>query len=510
MIDAVVLSRLQFAITALYHFLFVPLTLGLVIILAIMETIYVLTGKDIWKKMTQFWGMLFGINFAMGVATGITMEFQFGTNWSYYAHYVGDIFGVPLAIEGMVAFFFEATFVGIFFFGWDRMSRKAHLVCTWILAAGTSLSAYWILVANGWMQDPVGAYFNTDTMRMELQHLYRIMLSPTAQCKFVHTLNAGYVTGALFVTAISCYYLLRGKHLELARRSLWVSTPFGLYAVISVIILGDESGYTVGHGQKMKLASIEAAWHTEEPPAGLTLVGWPSVAEKKTKWAIRIPYLMGLITTRSLDTPVLGINDLVKRGKSRIKKGMLAYGALQELKKDRDNETARQTFRTNEKYLGYGLLLKRRAPNVVDATHAQIKAAANDLVPDVPAIFWSFRIMVGCGFAMLAFFMLAWYWMHKSRLEEKRWLLYAAPLVLPMPWLASSCGWILAEHGRQPWAIDKILPTYYGASPLPASFVWFTLIGFILFYSTLLVVDLYLMARCIRMGPDEDRPLRLK
>lgn len=507
--DVVTLSRLQFALTALYHFLFVPLTLGLVILLAIMETVYVITEKPIWKKMTQFWGSLFGINFAMGVATGITMEFQFGTNWSYYAHYVGDIFGVPLAIEGMMAFFFEATFAGLFFFGWNKLSPKKHLMCTWILALGTSISAFWILVANGWMQDPVGASFNPETMRMELDSLYAIIMNPTAQCKFVHTLNSGYVTGAIFVATISCYYLSRRRHVELAKRSLWVSSLFGLYAVCSVIALGDESGYTVGHSQKMKLASIEAAWETEPAPAGLTLVGWPSVEQKKTLGAIRIPYVMGLITTRSVSTPILGIHDLVKRGESRIRKGMIAYQALQAFKANPGQQDLLDNFRKHQKYLGYALLLKRHVPSVIDATQQQIARAAEDLIPDVPAIFWSFRIMVGCGMLMLAFFAWAFHWIRRRQLLQRRLFLRIAPLFMPLPWIACSAGWIVAEHGRQPWAIDKVLPTYYGASQVPTSFVWTTLAGFMLFYSMLLVVDIILMLRVIRIGPDEDNQLAL-
>ena len=244
------LSRLQFAITALYHFLFVPLTLGMVWLLVIMETVYVTTGRVIWKDMTRFWGKLFGINFALGVTTGITLEFQFGTNWAYYSHYVGDIFGAPLAIEGLMAFFLESTFIGLFFFGWDRLSKPQHLLVTILMAIGTNLSALWILIANGWMQNPVGAAFNYETMRMELTDFWAVVFNPIAQAKFVHTVSAGYVTGAMFVLSISAWYLLRGRDVEFAKRSFRIAAAFGLASVCSVIVLGDESGYTVGEAQQ--------------------------------------------------------------------------------------------------------------------------------------------------------------------------------------------------------------------------------------------------------------------
>src|ERR1700685_2031049 len=281
--DVVELCRLQFALTALYHFLFVPLTLGLSIILAIMESVYVTTGRTVWRDMVKFWGTLFGINFAMGVATGITMEFQFGTNWAYYSHYVGDVFGAPLAIEGLMAFFLEATFVGLFFFAWDRLSKVQHLFATWTLALGTNLSALWILIANGWMQYPVGARFNVDTMRMETTDFMAVLFNPVAQSKFVHAISAGYVTGSVFVLAISAYYLLRGRHVEFAKRSMTVAASFGLASALSVVVLGDESGYTAGQNQKMKIAAIEAMWHTEAAPADFTLVGLPDLTSHRIR-----------------------------------------------------------------------------------------------------------------------------------------------------------------------------------------------------------------------------------
>src|SRR5947199_5896571 len=288
-LDPVSLSRLQFALTALYHFLFVPLTLGLSFLLAIMESVYVMTGRQIWRDMTKFWGKLFGINFAMGVATGITMEFQFGTNWAYYSHYVGDIFGAPLALEGLMAFFLESTFVGLFFFGWERLSRVGHLVVTALVALGSSLSALWILIANAWMQHPVGAQFNYQTMRMELLSFGEVLFNPVAQAKFVHTVAAGYVVGSVFVLAVSAWYLLRGRNVDIARRSMAVAASFGLACALSVVVLGDESGYMASENQKMKIAAIEAEWRTEAPPAGFTVFGFPDVQARTTHAELKVP-----------------------------------------------------------------------------------------------------------------------------------------------------------------------------------------------------------------------------
>src|SRR5271157_2000962 len=316
--EIVDLSRLQFAATALYHFLFVPLTLGLSWILVIMESVYVMTGKEIYRDMTRFWGKLFGINFAMGVATGITMEFQFGTNWAYYSHYVGDIFGAPLAIEGLMAFFLESTFVGLFFFGWDRLGKVQHLLVTFLVALGSNLSAMWILIANAWMQNPVGAEFNPETMRMELASFTDLLFNHIAGPKFVHTVAAGYVTGSMFVLGISSYYSLRLRDLPFAVRSFAVAAGFGLASTLSVIVLGDGSGCTEGEVQKVKLAAIEAEWETQPPPASFTAFGFPDQAGEMTRYAIRIPWLLGLIATRSVDTPVMGIKDLKVIHEARI------------------------------------------------------------------------------------------------------------------------------------------------------------------------------------------------
>ncbi|MBB6094514.1 cytochrome d ubiquinol oxidase subunit I [Povalibacter uvarum] len=501
-VEVVNLSRLQFALTALYHFLFVPLTLGLSILMAIMESVYVMTGREIWRRMTKFWGVLFGINFAMGVATGITMEFQFGTNWAYYSHYVGDIFGAPLAIEGLMAFFLESTFVGLFFFGWERLSKLQHMVVTWLVAIGSNFSALWILIANGWMQNPVGSRFNFETMRMEVTSFSEVIFNPVAQAKFVHTVSAGYVTGAMFVLAISAYYLLRGRNRALARRSFAVAASFGLAASLSVVVLGDESGYTASEHQKMKIAAIEAMWHTEEAPAGFTVFGIPDVEERKTHAEIKIPWALGLIATRSIDKEVPGIFNLVADAEHRIRRGQIAYAALEKLRVDGRDTDALRNFGRYQHDLGYALLLKHYVADPNDATEEQIKLAAWSTVPNVPVLFWSFRIMVGLGLFFIVLFATAFVLTARRRIEQHRGLLRVALYSLPLPWVAAELGWIVAEYGRQPWVIEGMLPTSLGVSSVSAGHVWFSLIGFVVFYTTLAVVDVFLMLRVIRQGPE--------
>lgn len=495
------LSRLQFAITALYHFLFVPLTLGLSFILVIMESVYVMTGKVIYRDMTKFWGKLFGINFALGVTTGITMEFQFGTNWAYYSHYVGDIFGVPLAIEGLMAFFLESTFIGLFFFGWDRLSRVQHLVVTFLVAIGSNMSALWILIANGWMQFPVGAEFNYETMRMELTSFSEIFFNPVAQVKFVHTVAAGYVTGAMFVLGISAYYLLKGQDIAFARRSFAVASGFGLASILSVIVLGDESGYRVGEVQKVKLAVMEAEWDTHPAPAAFTVFGIPDQEQQKTHYALKVPWVLGLIATRSVDEEVVGIKDLIARHEQRIRTGIKAYAALQKLRQGDKSAATKQEFETYQKDLGYALLLKRYTPKVVDATEQQIKEAAKHSIPRVAPMFWIFRIMVGSGFLMLFIFVACFYYCARRIADQKPWLLKLALYGIPLPWIAAEAGWFVAEYGRQPWAIGEILPTYLATSSLSTGDLLFSLAGFIGFYTLLLIVEMYLMFKYARLGP---------
>ncbi|HEY5067626.1 MAG TPA: cytochrome ubiquinol oxidase subunit I [Xanthobacteraceae bacterium] len=498
--DPVMLSRLQFATTALYHFLFVPLTLGLSFLLAIMESAYVMTGRHIWRDTARFWGKLFGINFAMGVATGITMEFQFGTNWAYYSHYVGDIFGAPLAIEGLMAFFLESTFVGLYFFGWDRLPKLGHLTVTWLVAFGSSFSALWILIANGWMQHPVGAAFNPDTMRMELTSFWDLIFNPVAQAKFVHTVGAGYVVGSMFVVSISSYYLVSGRFQAFAKRSIIVASAFGLAAALCVVILGDESGYLDSENQKMKLAAIEGMWQTEPAPASFNLVGIPDPARRSVDYAIRIPWVLGIIATRSFDQAVPGIDDLVANNAARIRAGLTAYNALVALQKNRGDAAARAQLRDHAADLGYAFLLKRYIDDPRKADDATIAKAAASTVPDIFTLFWSFRVMVGLGFYFIAFFALL-FWDASHRNFSRTWLLRLGLWSLPLPWVAAELGWVVAEYGRQPWAIDGVLPTFLAASSVSGAQVLFTLCGFVLFYSALLVVDIMLMRKYIVMGP---------
>ncbi len=495
------LSRLQFAITAFYHFLFVPLTLGLSFILAIMESAYVMTGKQVYQDMVKFWGKLFGINFALGVTTGLTMEFQFGTNWAYYSHYVGDIFGAPLAIEGLMAFFLESTFIGLFFFGWDRLTKVQHLIVTWLVAIGSNMSALWILIANGWMQNPVGAEFNFDTMRMEMMSFSEVIFNPVAQVKFVHTVSAGYVTGAMFVLAISAYYMLKKRDLPFARRSFAIASSFGLASILSVIVLGDESGYEIGEVQKVKLAAIEAEWETHEPPAAFTLFGIPDQENMETDYAIKIPYALGLIATRSVTEEVKGIKDLIAEHEVRIRNGMVAYDLLTQIKAGDRSEATIAEFRSRVDDLGYGLLLKKYVENPVNATEEQIKLAAQNSIPRVAPMFWTFRIMVGLGFIMLVLIGLSFYYSAKGTAERQKYLLRALIIALPAPWIACEMGWFVAEFGRQPWSIGGILPTHLSVSTRSVEDIYMSLAGFIGFYTLLLVAEMYLMIRFARLGP---------
>jgi cytochrome d ubiquinol oxidase subunit I len=499
--EVVDLSRLQFAITALYHFLFVPLTLGLSFILAIMESSYVMTGKQIYKDMTRFWGKLFGINFALGVTTGLTLEFQFGTNWAYYSHYVGDIFGVPLAIEGLVAFFLESTLIGLFFFGWDRLTREQHLVCTWLLALASNMSALMILIANGWMQNPIGAEFNYETMRMEVASFSEVIFNPVAQVKFVHTVAAGYCTGAMFVLGISSYYLLNRRDQAFAIRSFAIAAAFGFAGVMSVIVLGDESGYTAGEVQKVKLAAVEAEWETVEPPAAFTIFGLPDQEKMVTEHAIKVPWLLGLIGTRSIEHSIIGIKDILEANEQKIRDGMVAYGLLQQLKSGQKDDNTIAQFERYKKDLGYGLLLKKYTDNVVDATEEQIQLAKKDTVPKVAPLFWVFRIMVASGFTMLLIFGIAFYASSTQKVMQYRWLLWAALYAIPLPWIACEMGWIVAEYGRQPWTISGILPTHLSVSTRTSGDLFLSLAGFIGFYTLLFIVEMFLMFKYARLGP---------
>ena len=507
--DIVTLSRFQFGATGLFHFIFVLMTLGLSMMLAVMETVYVMTGRVIWKQMTKFWGVLFGINFALGVATGIVMEFQFGMNWSYYSHYVGDIFGAPLAIEALMAFFLEATFIGLFFFGWDKLSKGGHLAATWLVAIGSNISALWILIANGWMQLPAGSSFNPMTMRMEVNDFYEVLFNILAQTRFVHTVSAGYVAGSIFVIGVSCWYLLRGRVTEFATRSITLASAFGLVASVAVILVGDESGYQMGQHQKMKVAAMEAMWETEPAPADFILMAFPDQEKRENHFAIKIPWAGGIMVTRSFSQQFDGIDKLVEQAKEKIRNGILAYDALLQIRSAaKAKETVAPDIQaTFDKYaadLGYGLLLKRYVDDPRTATDSHIEQAAADTIPWVSLIFWSFRIMVGLGFYFFLF-LSGFYILSACRvIEKRRWILWVGVLSIPLPWIAAEAGWIIAEMGRQPWIIEGILPTAIAVSKLSAGTVLLTVIGFILIYSILFMIELFLMVRTIRKGPEAE------
>ncbi len=502
-ITVVELSRLQFAATALYHFLFVPLTLGLSFMLAAMETVYVITGKPIYRQITQFWGKLFLINFALGVATGLTMEFEFGTNWSFYSSFVGDIFGAPLAIEGLMAFFLESTFVGLMVFGWHRLKPGQHLAVTYLVALGSNLSALWILVANAFMQSPTGASFNPATMRMELNDLPALIFSHDAQAKFVHTSIAGYVTAAVFVAGVSAWYMLKKRHLEIARRSFRMSVLFGVLATAGVITLGDALGFVGAQAQPAKLAAMEGLWKTEPGPMPFNLMAFPSQKDQTNHGQLQVPYALSILVTHTLTGTVPGIDVLEQRATQRIHDGIPAVEALQALSSKPGDPEALTKFKAHEKDLGYGFLVKRYADDVSTATEAQVAQAAKDSIPHVATMFWSFRAMVVMGLAMLAFFVLGLIYTMRNTIQHQRWFLKFAVWMIPVPFLACEAGWLVAELGRQPWTVYGVLPTWMSASTHSVGYMVFSLIGFVALYSVFIAIEMYLMVRAIRTGPAE-------
>jgi cytochrome bd ubiquinol oxidase subunit I len=509
MIDPTVvdLSRLQFALTALYHFQFVPLTLGLSFLLATMETVYVITGKQIYKDMTQFWGKLFGINFAIGVATGLTMEFEFGTNWSMYSHFVGDVFGTPLAIEGLMAFFMESTFVGLMFFGWDRLSKQAHLAVTYLVALGSNLSALWILIANGFMQDPVGASFDPDTMRMHFQSLGALIFSADAQAKFVHTSIAGFVTGAMFVMGVSAFYMLAKRHREIAARSFRMAALFGVISSLAVVTLGDALGGLDYLVQPTKLAAMEGLWHTTKPPyEPWKLAAWPDDKTQTDLFSINMPYVLTPLITHTMNTPIPGIIELEQQAEQKTITGIKAVNALEDYA-NTHSPASLATFRANEADMGYGFLAQQFAPDqdLTKITPAMLptvlEKTARASIPNVFVEFWSFRIMMGLGFAFIVVFAFGAYYSLKNELERHPWVLRAAMWAIPLPILACEAGWIVAENGRQPWTVFGLLPTFQSASSHNVGYMVFSLLGFTLLYSSFIAAELYLMFKYARLGP---------
>jgi len=504
-------SRGQFALTAIYHWIFVPLTLGLSFIIAIMETLYVRTGNEEWKRLTKFWMILFGINFAIGVATGIILEFQFGTNWSNYSWFVGDIFGAPLAIEGIMAFFLESTFIAVMFFGWNKVSKKFHLLSTWLVAFGSNLSALWILVANAWMQNPVGMQFNPDTARNEMLNFWDVLLSPVAINKFIHTITSGYVLASLFVVGISSWFLLKNREVLFAKRSIVVATVFGLVSAITLIYSGDGSTRQIVHVQPMKFAALEGLYNGQEG-AGLVAIGIMATAPgdsnarnvKDFAMRLEIPNFLSYMAYGKFDAFVPGVNDLVDGNPARgimsvqekMHRGKLARETLAELKNAKDKgdlatynllkaKFADDDFKSNYfRYFGYGFLTNPES-----------------VIPNVPLAFYSFHIMVALGFYFLVLLAIFLFRVYKGDLEKRKFLLRLAIFTIPLAYLATQAGWVVAEMGRQPWVIQDLLPTVAAISHINTSSVQITFWLFATLFTALLIAELSIMFRQIKIGP---------
>ena len=482
-------ARAQFALTAIYHWLFVPLTLGLALIMGIIETCWYRTGKEFWKEAAQFWQKLFGINFAMGVATGIILEFEFGTNWSNYSWFVGDIFGAPLAIEGIVAFFMESTFVAVMFFGWKKVSRGFHLAATWLTGIGATFSAWWILVANSWMQYPVGCTFNPDTMRNEMSSFAEVALSPFAIDKFCHTVISSWIIGAIFVIAVSCWYLLRKRHVRFAIASIKTAALVGIVGTLAVMFSGDGSGIHAAKYQPMKLAAAEGL-EDGGPRAPFSIVP-----------GLEIPGMLSILATHDINGYVPGINDLLNgyvdengvehlSADAKISKGKVALAAFKSYRSLKDNDPeaaaeARKVLEENIDCFGYGYIEK-----------------PEDLIPNVPLVYWSFRVMVGLGGFLMLLMVLVLFFGWKGKLENMKWLQWVALLSIPLVYLAGQAGWIVAEAGRQPWAIDGLLPVSAAVSSLSAGAVRTTFFIFIAVFTLFLAIELRILFKAIKKGPE--------
>lgn len=502
-------SRAQFAMTAMYHWIFVPLTLGLAVVMGIMETLYYRTGNEFWKRTAMFWMRLFGINFAIGVATGLILEFEFGTNWSNYSWFVGDIFGAPLAIEGILAFFMEATFIAVMFFGWEKVSKRFHLVSTWLTGLGATISAWWILVANAWMQHPVGMEFNPDTVRNEMVDFWAVATSPVAVNKFCHTVLSGWVLGAIFVVGVSCWYLLKKRHREFALSSIKIAAVFGLVASLLSAFTGDGSGYHIAQTQPMKLAAVEGLYEGGKD-VGLVCVGMLN-PEKETYndgkdpflFRMEIPGMLSILAERDREGYVPGISNLIEggyqqkdgttalsaaekieRGKTAIQ-ALAAYRAAKSVDNEVDAAVAYKVLQENMPYFGYGYIKD-----------------VNELVPNVPLNFYAFRVMVMLGGYFILFFIVVLFLAYKQKLAEIRWMHWLALLTIPLGYIAGQAGWIVAECGRQPWAIQDMLPTTAAISNLDTGSVQTTFFIFLCLFTVMLIAGTGIMLKSIRKGPD--------
>ena len=529
-------SRAQFALTAIYHWLFVPLTLGLAVIMGIVETKYYRTKDEFWKNAAKFWQKLFGVNFAMGVATGIILEFEFGTNWSNYSWFVGDIFGAPLAVEGIVAFFMESTFVAVMFFGWKKVSPGFHLASTWLTGLGATISAWWILVANAWMQYPVGCEFNPDTMRNEMVSFAEVALSPFAIDKFCHTVISSWIIGAIFCVAVCCWYIMKRRETKLATESMKIGAWVGLIAALLAGATGHKSAQSVGEVQPMKLAAMEALYNggTDQ---GLTAIAWVNPlcqpdyeSEESAPLKLEMPYALSFMATNDFHGYVPGINDIlrgytkpdgtvepsVNEKIARGKKAIAALAAYREAKFNSSDdgsaaEANLKVLKENMKYFGYGYIKNK-----------------NDIVPFIPVNFWAFRIMVGLGCLFIVYFALLLLMIYKvpylsiivrrllaivGILPETAsdtegisglpaWHYWAAIIMVPLAYIASESGWLVAEFGRQPWTIQDMLPTWAAVSDLNSGSVALTFFLFLILFTTMLAVEINILLKQIKKGPE--------
>jgi len=490
--DVIAWSRIQFAMTAAYHWLFVPLTLGLALVMAIMETIYVVKKDEFWKKTAQYWIKLFAINFAVGIATGIILEFEFGTNWSNYSWFVGDMFGAPLAIEGILAFFMEATFFAVMFFGWEKVSKRFHLASTWLTGIGASISAFWILVANGWMQNPVGTTFNPDTVRSEMasaQAFWEVVTNPVAVSKFFHAITSGWVTGGVFVVGISCWYLLKKRQRKFARASILIGSLVGIAGSFAVMISGDASGIHAAEFQPMKLAAAEGLQDGGRRAAFTIVPG------------VKIPGMLSILATHDINGYVPGINDIlagytdndgnvIPSVAEKMQRGRTALDALARYRELRVTDPAaaaaeRAILEENVQYMGYGHLEK-----------------PEDVIPPVGVVFWAFRLMVGLGMLLLLELVVIGWLAWKERLGDKKWLLVAALICIPLVYLCGQSGWVVAEVGRQPWTIQGLLPVNVAISSLSAGAVKTTFFLFLAIFTLFLVIEIRIMIGAIKKGPE--------
>ena len=481
-------SRAQFALTAAYHWIFVPLTLGLAVIMAVMETLYVIKKDEFWKNTAKFWMKLFAINFAVGIATGIILEFEFGTNWSNYSWVVGDICGAPLAIEGIFAFFMEATFFAVMFFGWEKISKKLHLASTWFVAIGSAISALWILIANSWMQHPVGMEFNPDTVRHEMVDFWAVVLNPVAVSKFFHAVFSGWMTGSIFVIGVSCWYLLKKRETKFALASIRVSAIVGIIGTFVLMLSGDSSGIHVGKYQPMKLAAAEGL---EE---GGTRAPFSIVP------GVEIPGMLSVLATHDINGYVPGINNILDgyttpdgkaylSAEEKMQRGKVALSAFTKYRELKDTNPeaaaqARQVLEENVEYFGYGYI-----------------ESQEELVPNVPLIYWLFRVMVYFG-SFLLLLMIFVLWMEwKGKLVNMKWLQWTSLLSIPLVYLCGQAGWIVAEAGRQPWTIEGMLPVNAAVSSVSVGAVQTTFFIFVAIFTLFLAIETRIIFKAIKQGP---------